>query len=193
MNESKLLLIMFLAIAQFHSRGAVAQAPTYQRLETFLESNRGKLEIPNMELLVIRDEGIAFRYATDAKATFEMPFYIGSVSKSLTAFGVLRLVEEGLLELDAKIVEVLPNMDFSEFRNDITVRHLLNHTSGVTKEQGFDPLPTLGALDLSVHTIAIHFQPNSRHEYSNLNYCLLGLVIERVSGLSFRQYMNALL
>ena len=189
MNNIKLLLILILAIAQLQSRTAVAQAPTFQRLENFLETTRGKLEIPNLELLVVGDEDIAYRYATDPTATFEMPFYVGSVSKSLTAFGVLRLVEEGLLELDAKVVEVLPNIDFSEFRNDITVRHLLNHTSGIKKEQGFDALPTLGALDASSHTISIHFQPNSRHEYSNLNYCLLGLVIEQVSGLSFREYM----
>ena len=184
------LLFLLLAIAPLHSKTAIAQAPTNQRLEEYLETARGKLEIPNMEGLVVRAEEIAFRYATDPQATFTEPFYIGSVSKSLTAFGVLRLVEDGLLELDTQVVQVLPEIEFAEYRHDITVRHLLNHTSGITKEQGFDALPTLEALDASSHTISIHFQPNSRHEYSNLNYALLGLVIEKVSGRSFRDYMS---
>jgi len=188
--ETKFLAILLLAIAQLHAKMAIAQSPTVERLENFVKTNAGKLEIPNLELLVVRDDDIAYRYATDTKATFDMPFYVGSVSKSLTAFGVLSLVEEGLLELDARVVELLPNIDFTEFGNDITVRHLLNHTSGIKKEQGFDVLPALEALDVSRHTISIHFQPNTRHEYSNLNYCLLGLVVENISGLSFREYMN---
>ena len=190
MKRIELLVLSFLAIAPFSTQTAIGQLPSYeQRLATFLETNRAKLEIPNLELLVVRADNVVYRYGTDPKASFETPFYVGSVSKSLTALGVLKLVEEGRLQLDSKTVEVLPNVDFSDFRDDITVRHLLNHTSGISKEQGFAPLQSVASTDAS-QTISVHFQPNAKHEYSNLNYCLLGLVVEKVSGLSFCEYMQ---
>jgi CubicO group peptidase (beta-lactamase class C family) len=170
------------------------QAQTHKidvrKIDEFLLRSCKKLSIPNLELLIVNKSEVVYRYSTDSTATYDKPFFMGSVSKSLTAFGVLRLVEQGRLELDSRVTDILPELEFNSFAQEVTVRTLLNHTSGIKRTQGFDSLPSLDRLKSSRHVIATHFKPASRHEYSNLNYSILGLIVERLSGLSFAEYMN---
>ena len=98
-------------------------------------------------------------------------FRLASVTKSFTALAILQLWEAGRLDLDAPIGRYLPDAPHGD---RITVRHLLNHTSGLGNS-GKDPL---------------QFRPGERVNYTNQGYRLLGRIVESVSGGSWEEYLK---
>ncbi|MBN2476209.1 MAG: beta-lactamase family protein [Pirellulales bacterium] len=138
-------------------------------------------------------------------------FRIASVSKPITAAAVLVLVERGRLDLDAKVVDLLASLRPQAGRQvdprfcEITVRQLLHHTGGFDRGKSFDPMfgpPVMteahGA-PLEAPTIVrfmwgrpLDFPPGTRYAYSNFGYCLLGRVIEEVTGEAYEESVQAL-
>ncbi len=141
-------------------------------------------------------------------------FRIASISKPVTAVAILQWIERGRLSLDDKILEVL---DYEEdiaaagdkfdlrFR-DITIRHLLEHRGGWDRGQSFDAMfqsvrfaeetgvePPAGpaAVIRAMFSQKLDFAPGERYAYSNFGYCLLGRVIEKLSGQSYEEYVKA--
>jgi CubicO group peptidase (beta-lactamase class C family) len=101
-----------------------------------------------------------------------MPFIIGSISKSFTAAAIMQLAEQGMVDIDAPITAYLQiDMD-----NKVTIRNLLHQTSGLLRYQTRS--------DLTVH------KEFGSHVYANINYTLLGDVVEAVSGLSYEEYIK---
>jgi CubicO group peptidase (beta-lactamase class C family) len=84
----------------------------------------------------------------------------------------------------------VPEIQFSNSQDKITIWHLLTHTSGIKKISGFSSLPPLEKLTANKFRITNEAIEPLKHEYSNLNYSLLGLIIERTSNLSFKDYIN---
>jgi CubicO group peptidase (beta-lactamase class C family) len=133
-------------------------------------------------------------------------FRIASISKPLTATAIMQLVERRRLQLDAKIFRLLELPPTKDGRwQDVTVEHLLHHTGGWDREKSFDPMfrsvVISKSLDLPPPATPQHiirymtqqpldFDPGSRFVYSNFGYCLLGRVIERVSGMRYGQYVR---
>ena len=124
-------------------------------------------------------------------------FRIGSLTKQFTAAGILLLAEEGKLKVDDKLSLFLP--DFPR-ANEVTLRDLLNHTSGIhnfTEGPVIDKISTSGAtVQQLVSAIAgqsplYDFEPGKGWWYSNSNYALLGAVIEKVSGQSWGAFMKS--
>ena len=123
-------------------------------------------------------------------------FSAGSVTKQFTAAATMILVERARVVLDEKISKYLPNVPAAW--NSVTVRHLLNHTSGikdVTDIPGFEeniehhhPGPD-GALRLS-GAYPLGFGPGDRWQYCNTGYILLGHIIEKVAGCSYEDFMR---
>ncbi|MEW4490735.1 serine hydrolase [Thalassoglobus sp. JC818] len=142
----------------------------------------------------------------------ESLFRIASVSKPITAIAVLQLVEQGKLSLDDKVFERLDyephlpdGVDFDERQNDITIRHLLQHRGGWDRDQSFDAMfkSIEFAEELGVDPPAtpetvirvmlgkpLDFAPGERYAYSNYGYCLLGRLIEKVSGQDYESYVR---
>jgi CubicO group peptidase (beta-lactamase class C family) len=128
---------------------------------------------------------------TPERAIYE----VGSITKQFTAAAIFKLAEEGKLTLDDEITEYLP--DFPTRGHRITLRHLLNHTSGIP---GYTEFPEFAQLSLSklprdslVALIAskpLDFPPGEAMVYSNSGYFLLGLVIEKASGLPYEEYVR---
>jgi len=123
-------------------------------------------------------------------------FRIASVTKQFTAVAILQLAEQGKLNLDDNINKHIPEFDS---RGDlITIRMLLNHTSGIrnfTNLPGFNP--DLEATDVTpselmdfFNNIELGFKPGTQHSYSNSGYALLGIIIERTSNQTYAQYMQ---
>jgi CubicO group peptidase (beta-lactamase class C family) len=119
-----------------------------------------------------------------------------SVSKPFVATAVMQLEERGMLDLDARLVDILPDYRTSDPRHgSITIRQLLLHTSGLPDVEDYqwdhpqhdDQALSRWVLEESPRDLL--FDPGSAREYSNVGYEVLGLVIEKVSGLSFEQYM----
>jgi D-alanyl-D-alanine carboxypeptidase len=131
------------------------------------------------------------------------PFRIGSLTKSFTAAAVLKLVEEGLVDLDTPISDYLGLVNNYAPLGDVSVRQLLNMNSGVPNYLDLDylfetimPNPTepLLATDLLQHAFDLSptllFTPGTEFNYSNSNYILLGMLIERVSGIGYAEYLQ---
>jgi D-alanyl-D-alanine carboxypeptidase len=119
--------------------------------------------------------------ASGAPVRPETRFMIGSISKSFAAIVVLQEVEAGRLDLHVSVNELLPWLDLPEPFGPITLHHLLTHTSGLAA--GTEDAPTgLGAVTLMRH-VPPTFAPGEHFWYSNDAYKLVGLVLERVSGM----------
>lgn len=157
--------------------------------------------IPGLSIAVIRDgkviKATGYGFAnleTQAPATKDTVYEIGSISKQFASEAVMLLVEDGKLNLDDPIRKYLP-ANAPETWQKITVRNLLNHTSGLkdwTEIKEFSYRREYRAeefIDL-VRSFPLVFQPNETWGYSNTNLPLIGIIIEKASGRSFEEFVN---
>jgi CubicO group peptidase (beta-lactamase class C family) len=112
-------------------------------------------------------------------------FYIGSVSKAVTAVGAMLLVEQGKLDLDQPIERYLKGLPPPWRR--ITVRQFMTHTSGIPQ---VPRSPTFAAAVARVAAAPLKFRPGSDQEYNNFNFAVTGQVIEVISGLPYLDFMR---
>jgi CubicO group peptidase (beta-lactamase class C family) len=160
--------------------------------------------IPGLSLGIARDGEVVHLAAFGVAGPDGRPMtthtgvVIGSVGKSITALAVRQLVAAGRLDLEAPVSRYLPWFDVaagaSAAWDAITVRHLLTHTSGLSTAAGQDPHwyePGLSPTDLakSLTQVALA-EPAGAYAYSNLNYVLLGVVVEAVSGQPYADYLR---
>jgi len=135
----------------------------------------------------------AFGFANQELAftnSFDTRFNLGSASKMFTAVAVAQLVEQGKLAFDDPVVKHIPDYPNAYAAKRITLHHLLTHTSGL----GFYPFQH-GQDDIeNVMNVfageSLAFEPGSEFQYSNAGYLVLGVVIERVSGMRYLDYLN---
>ena len=140
--------------------------------------------------IVIYSEGFGVRNTeTNDPVTPDTLFRIGSTTKPLTTIGLLMLVEDGLVDLDAPVSSYVPEFTVSD---DITVRHLLSHTSGMSDNA--EPYGRLDPAALSDYVAsfdesALFGQPGAAFSYSNPGFDTVGRIIETVSGMNYADYM----
>lgn len=145
----------------------------------------------------------SFGYADIAgnkKNTKKSIFSIASLTKSFTAVGIMKLVEDGKLTLETPISTYFPNF-MPDFSKDITIQHLLNNSSGMQANigrtddngNGLMPEKTLITLDDLLEKFKgskLNFKPGTGYAYNNFGYLLLANVIEKVSGQPFANFME---
>lgn len=133
---------------------------------------------------------------TDTPVTEKTVFRIASLTKQFTAAGILLLAEHGQLSLDDRLSKYLP--DFPQ-ADQITLHQLLSHTSGVHNFTEGTLTPAMSATGATVSDFVkvignqkplLDYAPGTAYHYSNSGYFLLGAVIERVTGKSYRDYMQ---
>jgi CubicO group peptidase (beta-lactamase class C family) len=131
------------------------------------------------------------------RATAQTPFLLGSASKSFTALAAMQLVDAGRLDLDAPARQYVPEFKLADQRaaNRITVRHVLQQTTGMPVTAGGPVVRSAAdgtALEAlhELHGATLVTSPGEAFEYSNGNYILAGLIIERVSGERYAQYVQ---
>ncbi|NCC30662.1 MAG: class A beta-lactamase-related serine hydrolase [Chloroflexia bacterium] len=177
----------------------------YAPLDAYLERQLTALKIPGAAMAIVEGAEIVHvrsfgRAGPDTAApTPQTPFFIGSLSKSVTAVAVMQLVDAGKVELDAPVQRYLPWFRVADplATAQLTVRHLLNQTSGFSQTVGMIPLADVDdqarATEQQARALAT-FQParlpGIAWEYSNVNYNLLGLIIASVSGKSYADYVH---
>ena len=135
-----------------------------------------------------------------AAFTTDHRIHVGSLTKTLLATGVLRLATEGKIELDAPATRYLPALSFDNpWQNDaVTVRHLLDHTSGLNdahlwqmfSERANPDAPLIAAFPESSVQLRIRSRPGSRFSYSNMGYTLVGMIIESVVGGRYEFFLD---
>ena len=163
--------------------------------------------IPAVSLAIVRQgktEVRAYGYASlehCAPATAASVFGIGSISKTITAYATLRLVQAGKLGLDDAVAKLLPAAHPAW--DGITVRHLLTHTSGIRDYPGDDRVHPLLVVDRKAELDSdailaifvrdpLNFAPGTQWAYSNTGYVVLSMVLEKVTGQPFPALMREL-
>ncbi len=155
-------------------------------------------------VLVAKDGQVLFSHAyglADRKRgipnTLQTRFRIGSMNKMFTAVAILQLVEAGKVELTAPLGEYLTDYPNRDVATKVTIHHLLTHTGGTGDIFGPDfeahrqELRTLGDYVELYGERGLEFEPGSRWAYSNYGFILLGVVIEKVTGQSYYDYVQA--
>jgi CubicO group peptidase (beta-lactamase class C family) len=128
-------------------------------------------------------------------------FHIGSVVKTLLATGILRLVSQGEINLDSPASNYLPGLSFdNRWASDhpVTVRHLLDHTSGLDDTRLWQMFstrvhadtPLIEAFTRQAGVLRVRARPGERLSYSNMGYGLLGLIVESVTGEPYETYLD---
>ncbi len=122
---------------------------------------------------------------------------LGSINKIFTAVAIHQLAEQAAVKLDAALGEYLPDYANAEARRLVTIRQLLEHRSGITGDifraapgKSVDSLHSISDFLGLVAGNPLQFTPGEREEYSNAGYVVLGAVIERVSGLTYYEYVS---
>jgi CubicO group peptidase (beta-lactamase class C family) len=160
-----------------------------------------KTGAPSASIAVVKDGKIVYVHAYGnarldplTPATTEMRYSVGSISKQFTASAVMMLVEEGKLSLDDKVVRWLPDLTRA---NEVTIRELLSMTSGY---QDFWPQDYVmpGMLQAAAPAAILDtwakkpldFEPGTKWQYSNTNYTIVGLIVEKVAGMPIVDYLK---
>jgi D-alanyl-D-alanine carboxypeptidase len=204
MNRTRIIVCLLLSIAS----AASAQAPSAQdlvlarRVDSIATQVLRATGVPSATVAVVRHGQLAYANAYGCarlnpcvSAAPEMRYAIGSISKQFTAAAILLLQEEGKLSLDDPISRFISGLTRG---NDVTIREILSHTSGY---QDFWPQDYVMPMMLTATTpqaIAnrwakqpLDFEPGSRWQYSNTNYTLAGMVVEKASGMPFFQFIRS--
>ncbi len=175
------------------------------RIDSYVAARLERGRIPGAALAIVHGDSLlhmrAFGIADPSGRSVEVetPFILGSTSKSLTATAVMRLVDAGQLELDSPVTRYLPwfRAADAEASARITVRDLLNQTSGLSEAAG---RAKLADRDTSVMALEIHVRavrdvqlvhvPGSTFEYSNTNYSVLGMIVQTVTGQPYESFIQ---
>jgi D-alanyl-D-alanine carboxypeptidase len=177
---------------------AAAPAAGQSTVDEFVRAEMERQRIPGLSLAVVKDGqvvkaagyGVADR-TSGTPATPETVYRIASLSKQFIAAGVLLLVQEGRLGIDDPVSQHVPDAPASWA--GITIRHLLTHTAGLSRESpGFDPLRVRSDADVirDAYGEPLRFRPGEKWEYSNLGYFILADVIRIVAGVPWTEWLH---
>lgn len=170
-------------------------------VDAYVQRVMEKRHIPGVSVAVVQDGQVVLakgyglaNVELSVPATVNTVYQLASITKTFTATAIMMLVQEGKIALDDKIREQLP--DLPEAWKPVTVRHLLSHTSGIksyTSVPDFHKLarkdfPQREILDL-VAKDPLEFEPGAKWNYSNTGYFLLGMLIEKVTGKPYGEFM----
>ena len=148
--------------------------------------------VQNGQVVRMKGYGVA-TLEFNVPVTTETVFEIGSVSKQMTAAGIMLLVQDGKVLLDEKISKYLPNTP--EAWSSVTVRHLLTHTSGIKSYSSLDGFSlsermTINDFIKKLSSHPLEFTPGERNIYSNSGFNLLAYIIETQSGKKYMDFMR---
>lgn len=163
----------------------------------------------NSRLVYARGFGFAEK-KTQRPVQPDSLFRLASISKPVTAVGIMQLVQQGKFTLDDRVFDVLPTKEWLPEKHDerlrsITVRNLLQHTAGWDREKSFDPIGKVrdiakfvnkplpvGPADVIRYTLSLplDFDPAARYAYYNVDYLILGRLIEHATGQPYEAYVK---
>jgi D-alanyl-D-alanine carboxypeptidase len=185
----------------FLSLSAHAQNPSFnEQVDRIAHDVLASTGVPSASVAIVRDHQIAYTRAYgDASlaprlpARPEMRYSIGSISKQFTATAILMLAEQGKLSLDDPVSRFLPELTRA---NEVKIRQLLSHTSGYQDYWPQDyvmpmmlqPVTAQKILDLWARK-PLDFEPGTKWQYSNTNFVIAGLIVEKASGMPLLKFL----
>ena len=175
-----------------------------KQIDSIVHSAMRNGKIPGVSVLIIKDNKIflnkGYGYANVSQKTKVTPrtrFEIASNTKAFTGYSVLQLAKEGKLSLNDKVSKYVPGfyMNYDDEKKDITIKQLLGHTSGIpsdiTEEDHYseDYNSIKNIVDYAKGK-ELNEAPGDAFEYSNMNYDILGLIVQNVSHQSYQSYIK---
>lgn len=172
------------------------------KIDEFMANEIERLNLPGASLAIVKGnqveylQGYGIANQTGTKMTAQTPVVIGSVTKSFTALAIMQLVEQGELRLEDPVVAHIPWFQLADQKESkkITIQHLLNQTSGLSTYDGQLAISqgnqTIKELVQSLKNTELTFPVGGQYQYSNLNYGILGLVIEEATNKSYKEYIT---
>jgi D-alanyl-D-alanine carboxypeptidase len=172
-----------------------------QKIDNLASDTLTKTGVPSASIAIVKGGQIAYLHAYgDARlepitaAKPEMRYSIGSISKQFTAAAILLLQEQGKLSLDDKVAKFIPDLTRA---NEVTIRQLLSHTSGYQDYWPQDYVMPMMLQSVTAQKILdvwarkpLDFDPGTKWQYSNTNYVIAGLIVEKVSRMPLIQFLQ---
>jgi CubicO group peptidase (beta-lactamase class C family) len=195
-------LVKTIVFFLFITEGTFAQSSLESKVDNYVMQQMGKSFTPGVAVGIVRDgkvllakgyglANVELAVFTDANSVFQLL----SITKQFTAAAIMMLVQSGKLTLDEPVHKYLPDVPASW--NSITIRNLLTHTSGIVDLTDVHPFfeqiredATPWQLLTPVYKLDLVFKPGSQWRYSNSNYFILGMVIEKISGKSYIDFLQ---
>lgn len=189
-----------IVVALFLCLFCSAQSPV-QQIDSILNQLHNEEDFNGNVLIsekgkIIYEKSFGYaNYENKTPLTKDSIFLIGSVSKTFTATAILKLKEQGKLNLDDNILKFLPDLPYK----DITIRHLLTHMSGLPEYQSPEVIKEIegkGVNNAELEKVFAglnlkqEFPAGSKWEYSNTNYIFLALIVEKASSISYPQFLQ---
>jgi CubicO group peptidase (beta-lactamase class C family) len=198
-NLMKILLTLLFVALNLGFAQNTLDPDISKTIDSYINEQLSENLIPGISLAVVQDGKVIYAkgygYANlehEVAAKPETVYQLASVSKQFTAAGVMLLVEDGKIELDESIKTYLT--DAPESWQNITVRQLLNHTAGLGdypyETFDFRQPKTEDEILNYIYQSELMFEPESRFSYSNFGYITLSILISKVSGQSFGDFMT---
>src|SRR5437660_2446836 len=172
-----------------------------EKIDKVANDTLAKTGVPSASIAIVKDGQVVYvkaygdaRLEPKTPETTQMRYSIGSISKQFTAAAILLLQEQGKLSLDDKVAKYIPNLTRA---NEVTIRQLLSHTSGYQDYWPQDyvmpgmlqPVTAQKILD-GWARIPLDFEPGTKWQYSNTNYVIAGVIVEKVSGMPLMQFLR---
>jgi CubicO group peptidase (beta-lactamase class C family) len=203
---SHIIILACLASATALASSLQVPAPDFAAIDAYVVAQMKGLRIPGLALAIVHGDqvvhlkGYGVADPSGRAVTPQTPFILGSLSKSFTALAIMQLVELDKVELDAPVQRYLPWFRVADeaASGEITVRHLLNQTSGLSTKTGRafqgNPDSSDGALEAVVRAlrdVSLTEEPVGKaYQYSTVNYAVLGLIVQAVSVQSFEDHVQ---
>lgn len=195
-----------ISLIVFLLSGALAYSQSFDQLRIKLENCLRENNIPGTAVAVVTADSVLFTggfgYASiemKTPVTANTHFFLGSITKSFIALGIVKLMEEGKVDLSTPVKEILSDVIIQnpwEDTEPVRVVHLLEHTAGIC--DGFLTLFNWRhARDIPLNEvmgmhkrIVIHHRPGSFYLYSNVGYLLAGMILEKITQMKYEEFLR---
>ena len=195
-------VLVFMILVALPAFGQTLLPPDItEKIDKLAADTLARTGVPSASIAVVKDGQIVYLKAYgDAKlepktpATTQMRYSIGSISKQFTATAILLLQEQGKLSLDDKVAKYIPDLSRA---NEVTIRQLLSHTSGYqdywpqdyVMKPMLEPTTARKIMDTWAKK-PLDFEPGTKWQYSNTNYVIAGVIVEKVARMPFFQFLQ---
>ncbi|KMP27987.1 serine hydrolase domain-containing protein [Bacillus wiedmannii] len=174
-------------------------------LDKYIEKFIKEQNIPGASVAIVHNKDVFFTKTmgitgeSEKKVTSKTPFAIGSISKSLTALAIVKLIEDKKIKLEDPVQRYLPwfQLKDSQISSTITIQHLLTHTSGISTYEGLalsdkqsKNSTALQENVMKLSNVKLTAPPGEKYQYSNANYIILGALIDEVTNETYSSYME---
>ncbi len=195
------LLITTVTAAVYAARGAQSTSDFSAAVDKIARDGLAVTGVPSASIAIVRDGAVAYTHAygnaklPNVAATTSMRYSIGSISKQFTSSAILLLQEQRKLSLDDPVGKYVAGLTRGD---EVTIRQILSHTSGYQDYWPQDYVPPFMLTRIDAQAILdrwarrpLDFEPGTQWQYSNTNYVIAGLIVEKTAGMPLWQFLSA--